>query len=468
MKTTSFFMIIFSVFLRTEQVRAINRGLINCGNSCYMNASTQCFSHITPLSEYLKKNEPTFMHDEESDGIVQYIDLLKDLQVPTEEQIASEGPLDIDSETNHFHHTIINRIANWWELDEQQDAPEYLEYFLNYLISKDPNPDFIKQLFLIQNHSKVMCASGHLSEHAASPDFILKISIPEMPNTSIESCIAKYFEEEQLTDENQYQCNTCALDDWRKKENIVATRQISIEDIPYEERNKKVDATKQVSIEDSPPYLIIALNRFKNIKQEIEVKSEQTDEDGNIITDDEGLPITVTEKQIFYIQEKITQPVPFNQNLTLASHLFLDQSMSTAHYSLIGFVVHQGPYGGGHYWAYAKDPTDNTWRKFDDDSVSNAEPDVQKISAAGIEKIDIQSDSESEEGESTSELDGTPYIFFYVRDHLPAELNDYLIPTFEDPLAKKLRSLKSRLMTLKNRLTALKDKLEELKQNLGA
>ena len=88
MKTTPFFMIIFSIFLCTEQVGAINRGLINCGNSCYMNASTQCFSHITPLSEYLKKNELAFMDDEESDGIVQYIGLLKVLRIVSRYQFS--------------------------------------------------------------------------------------------------------------------------------------------------------------------------------------------------------------------------------------------------------------------------------------------------------------------------------------------------------------------------------------------
>lgn len=444
MKSIRVLVAIFSIFLSTGQAGAINRGLINCANSCYMNASTQCFSHITPLSEYLKKNEPTFMHDEESDGIVQYIGLLKDLQASTEEQALSEGPLDINTETNHFHHTIINRIADWWGLDEQQDTPEYLEYFLNYLMSKDPNPDFIKQLFLIQSHSKVMCASGHLSENAASPDFILKISIPETPNASIESCIEKYFEEEQLTDENQYQCDLC---------------------------NRNVDATKQLSIADAPPYLIVSLNRFKNIEEEIEIQKTESDEDGNVITDDKGFPVTITENQIIYVQEKIMQPVTFDQNLTLPPHIFLDQSIGNITYSLVGFVVHQGAFGAGHYWAYAKDPRDNTWRKFDDETVYDAEKLVQRIAAAGIEKFNIQSGSESEEEEEEDydeNLDGTPYIFFYVRDNLPEELNNYLVPTFEDPLAKKLRLLKNKLMNLKNRLTTLKKSLEQLKHDLGA
>uniref|UniRef100_A0A1I7YLJ0 ubiquitinyl hydrolase 1 n=1 Tax=Steinernema glaseri TaxID=37863 RepID=A0A1I7YLJ0_9BILA len=213
------------------------RGLKNYGNTCYMNSALQCLLCIPELTEFFKigghrRELNTTGRKFQGQLAMAYNALLVDLL---------RNPLAIFPDDLRI---LIRKYARNFDNDDQQDAQEFLNFFLDELhedlnrVEDKPNvapiepngqPDaekaqqywenhlkrddsVIVDLFYHQLKYKRTCRTCQtervLFECAAS----LTLELPEVTDgsrSSIYDCIAKHTEEEVLSGENAWVCPTC-------------------------------------------------------------------------------------------------------------------------------------------------------------------------------------------------------------------------------------------------------------------
>eukprot|EP01034_Spumella_vulgaris_P029412 gene29412-36466_t len=101
-------------------------GLANLGNSCYMNSSVQCISHIMPLTTYFLaqhyKNEINYFNRDGTGGklIKEYYDLLSDLWFESKEFVSPKA-----------FKSLLGKINPEYAGLQQHDAHEVVELLLD-------------------------------------------------------------------------------------------------------------------------------------------------------------------------------------------------------------------------------------------------------------------------------------------------------------------------------------------------
>lgn len=95
-------------------------------------------------------------------------------------------------------------------------------------------------------------------------------------------------------------------------------------------------------------------------------------------------------------REKLRHPITFPMQLDMSPYVkeSTDDSVNRTNYELYAIVNHSGDLEGGHYTAECKNPYDNKWYNFNDDSVSS---------------FDMRNKSYSSDGS------GYAYLLFYAR-----------------------------------------------------
>lgn len=432
-----------------------NKGLSNCGNSCYFNASLQCLSHLDKFNEQLE------------DGLYKPDDLLPRFYVALMSKIKGEGVLNCNFEIldnyteNNFYHLVgtdffitnqkktedydtygkkagdpkvdgewyfseysknknsfikkyiidqsdqrVFEIYRTYFIGQQEDAPEFIDKIREKLLNPlgKEKQDYLLNLILPKFMSELIRSCGHQSL-TPSPNEPLSVPIPDQSQVHpLVDCIIKFSETEELKGDNSVYCEKC---------------------------KKKVDATKSLKMDKMPLYFMIVLKRYSS--------------------------------DLYGSTKKLSTPISFpkileitkNSNF-LSSNFISKIGETTIKYNLIAFVVQSGSTGGGHYWAYGKDKNDTkTWWKYDDSSVTDVTNSIDNILSSG------RSGS------------GTPYILFYELD-VASETELEKLGLIKSPtqpkqpqLQQQLTQLKITLQTLKTKLDALRGKLEDLKQKFG-
>ncbi len=296
-------------------VRAVNRGLVNQGNSCYMNAATQCLTHVQPFIEYLKANEAQFRSNEQ---IKEFIILLNNIR----DTAKAKDPREITAfnPKKFYNQSFVGPKYS------QQDSSEFFIPLLDKINDLDKQPSIVQQTFGFKQISRLICPSCNFVKdnveeildletfQVKSLKNSLELPLAFEENLELNQLLKNYFAQERLDDDNRWQCSRC---------------------------NKYVNATKQLLLGNAPDFLIITLKRFPG----------------------PGL--------------KDGRPVSFPlHNLNLKA--FIADQQDTF-YELIGIDIHHGGTGGGHYLAYCKDFEDKQWYQFNDDSVSFAHNIINNI-----------------------------------------------------------------------------------------
>ena len=303
----------------------INGGLVNQGNSCYMNAALQCITHVQPFVEYLKANQAMFI-PKGNQQVIQFINLLKNIRDTTGQhdpsKIAAFSPAA-------FYN--LSFVGNQYS---QQDSSEFLIPLLDAINEVDSQPSIIQKTFGFKQVSRLTCPKcAHTSDSVEEILDLNTLNVKSLKNSlelplpvgnsllKIDDLLKDYFTQEILDDANRWQCSKC---------------------LQY------VNATKQLLLQNAPDFLIVTLKRFPAPHQ------------------------------------KNIRPVSFPRyNLNLKEFVAGNQD---TFYELIGIDIHHGNAGGGHYFAYCKDFENGQWYQLNDSSVSfanNAIDDIvnQKIEA---------------------------------------------------------------------------------------
>ena len=312
------------------------RGLVNLGNTCYLNSILQCLCEI-PIGTYFATdsyienivdrytgggriaNSFAFIMSEiRAKGVTHAASpsLLKNAVARMDDRFSGFAQQD----ANELLRVLLDGIhenlngaskaapKRFTEIDNTsgKDADIALQYLQQY---RARNQSIIADLMGFQERSLLLCPSCGHSSRSFGVVLSMDVPIPMLNRpVSIEDCIAAYCAPEVLDPQSATKCGKCT---------------------------KTVQRTKQILFHSTPTVLVITLKRFRCL--------------GNY-------------------SDKLNQEVFFGSKLQLNSRFALVPSANDVEYRLTGVVNHRGNMHGGHYTSDAVG-ADGRWFSFSDEVV---------------------------------------------------------------------------------------------------
>src|ERR1700760_2369736 len=195
----------------------------------------------------------------------------------------------------------------------------------------------ISDLFAGQHASQLRCLTCHRTSTTYEPWFNLSVEIAGRGKVTLEDCLASYCREERLAKGQEWSCPHCQT-----------TR----------------DATKKITITKAPMYLVMHLKRFHIDGGGVARK------DSSIV----DFPLTGLNLAPYMLQR------PTDEQMATAQRVPDQSILGPFKYNAYGIVEHFGRgLQSGHYIAWINDRARRTWRKFDDQRVT----DIQSIRPDG-------------------------------------------------------------------------------------
>eukprot|EP00835_Amoeboradix_gromovi_P004720 NODE_387_length_9532_cov_0.176402.p1 type:complete len:547 gc:universal NODE_387_length_9532_cov_0.176402:7895-6255(-) len=299
------------------------RGILNLGNTCYLNVIVQALIYNPIIQDFFLKGKHEFhtLEDSLPDSEVRHLsdfcfacdldELIKDTFNPS--------LLKPTSPTNLLYHSWIafKELAG----HSQQDSHEYFMHLLNSLhdaLSANCDPKVnctcvIHHAFGAKLESNVRCTSCDVKSQKFDPvlDINLDIKINSTKGTLI-NCLDRFFGEEVL---HHFTCTKCF---------------------------KKQDAKRKMTFSVLPNILAIQLKRFEVAKS--------------------------VSKNSSNVRQKIDTLIFFPMELNMSKYS-TDNNMW---YELFAVIQHRGKLDSGHYTMYSK--YNERWFLFDDHKVDQVSP----------------------------------------------------------------------------------------------
>ncbi|KAJ3059999.1 Ubiquitin carboxyl-terminal hydrolase 36, partial [Podochytrium sp. JEL0797] len=212
-------------------------GLQNLGNTCFLNSTLQCLTYTPPLALYLLSRSHSQKCRQTS--FCTFCELEKHVM---------RSLSGVRGKATITPKSIVGRlksIAKHFRLGRQEDAHEFLRYFIDSLQTSclvgfeklnhtQKESTVIHQIFGGYLQSRIQCSV--CKEPSCTVDACLDISLEVKHSVSVEKAMTRFTKMEHLTGENKYRCAKCKT---------------------------LVDATKQMTILEPPKILVMQLKRFE-------------------------------------------------------------------------------------------------------------------------------------------------------------------------------------------------------------
>lgn len=318
----------FSPVWFDDKPSLVGAGLSNLGNTCFLNAIVQCFTHTVPLVEGVRSYDHVTPCERNINGFCLICDFRGHIEISLGSTESVISPWKLVDNLSYF--------SSSFQRYQQEDAHEFLQCFLDRLesscsdsmskemISCEKNDNFVKQAFGGCLVSKLKCCNcGHVSD-TYEPSIDLSLEIEDV--TTLQAALESFTKLEKIEDpETKFTCENC---------------------------KGEVSVEKQLLLEETPSVAAFHLKRFKN--------------DGSYV-------------------EKIEKFVEFPLELDLQPYTNNSQNSDVElKYELYAIVVHNGfSATSGHYYCFIRSAPD-AWYKFDDSKVVRVQEDCVLLQDAYI------------------------------------------------------------------------------------
>ncbi|EAR82146.3 ubiquitin carboxy-terminal hydrolase (macronuclear) [Tetrahymena thermophila SB210] len=294
-------------------------GLINVGNTCYINSFIHSLYHAQAFREFVLHYKTVF---DKSKVFCNFLDPVEEIMKVFFKMYSQPISMDIDAKQLKLSLPEPFRSSM-----EMQDSGEfgrmYLDYIQNYLKDTNQNEE-IDRFFFGKKENVIQCQQCKTNFRNTEKildiyvNFCQQAYVKERQNYDLIQMIRSSFQAETFDENNAFYCDKC---------------------------NKKTSAIKSALVKILPPYLTIYIGRFQYDKQ----KQERI-----------KLLYPTNLPQSFNIQDIFENTsIPQNQ-------------LQNFEYKLYAFIVHLGSQiDTGHYITYGKDleqPNSN-WKLYDDNTV---------------------------------------------------------------------------------------------------
>jgi ubiquitin C-terminal hydrolase len=308
--------------VKWEMQVGTGRGLVNMGNTCFLNSVLQCLSYCPPMFNvlYAKVHSKNCLYKDRFCLFCEMEKLAENLFPRSGSKKMPFSPIGIVKN--------LKAINRKYRLGRQEDAHELLMFVLDSMQNsckpkvsstnagaskrvQAQSRDYISQIFEGKLQNEVKCLNcGYVS--CGTESFMdINLQIVGQKSKSVEHALQQFTAVDRLYGENRYRCSKC---------------------------NQLVDAEKRMVIQSLPNLLTIQLKRFHY--------------------------------DLYGGSKKIEKHVPFEVNIDFAPYLSSSSKCEDTKYELCGLVVHYG--GGcrsGHYVSYVK-ASNGVWNLVDDECVS--------------------------------------------------------------------------------------------------
>ena len=309
------------------------KGLANLGNTCYMNSCLQCLSQL----DYFNPRNEDYLDECQKRDCIDNDTLINEwnqlmINVWKNDKASFVNP-------QSFLRKMISEIHREKKIFDnfsQNDVSEFLTLLLELFhkdlkkkvtINVNGNPktpsdkiafralnqwkkDFensyscIIKNFYSQMITFTSCTECDYITTNHEPFVVLNIEIPQNAN-SIEDCLRRHTESNELDCDNQWLCDKC---------------------------NQRVSPKRKIMLWDTTDILIVCLKRFT-----------------------ENLT-------------KNNKHIQFSDTLNIKD-LSINYTEKSTNYKLIGVCIQSGGIGGGHYYAICRHNKDGVWRCYNDSTV---------------------------------------------------------------------------------------------------
>ena len=317
-------------------------GLINLGNTCFLNSTMQCFSHTYELNKLLDDTDVITKINNKQESV-----LLKEWNELRKMLWSKNCVITPGGFVHNVQRTAIQLNNDNFQGWAQNDLPEFIYFIMNafhsalsrevdikisgktennrdrlakiaYTMIKDMYSNEYSEmlpLFFGIHLSTIRSLDGKIEKSIkAEPFLMIDLPIPEKDNPTLYDCIDLYIENETMEGENAW----------------------------YNDKTKqKEDVIKHIQFWNLPNILIISLKRF----------DKMTFRKNNCHID---IPLTTID----------------------LSHYVIGYQKDTYNYELYAICNHMGNVMGGHYTSFVK--THSGWFHFNDRNVSKIQ-DESKI-----------------------------------------------------------------------------------------